>query len=60
MAEYEERACKVCKQMYVPKVEWQKYCSDKCHDAYWKGVYQEKSATNKRLARIEKELGIKN
>ena len=59
MAEYEERPCKVCKQMYVPKVEWQKYCSDTCHDVYWKGVYQEKAATNKRLEKIEKELGIK-
>lgn len=55
----EERTCKVCKKNYAPKVEWQKYCSDECHDAYWKGVYREKAVLNKRLEKVEKELGIK-
>jgi len=60
----EDRPCKHCKKIFTPKVEWQKFCPKKkgeqtCHDKYWKEIYREKSATNKRLVRIEKELGIK-
>jgi len=55
----EDRHCNRCREIYTPKVDWQKYCTDKCHDEYWKEVYREKSATNKRLTRLEKELGIK-
>ena len=60
----EDKPCKFCKKIFTPKVEWQKFCPEKndelsCHDKYWKEVYREKSATSKRLDKIEKELNIK-
>jgi len=59
----DDKPCKHCKKVFTPIVEWQKFCPKKkgeqtCHDKYWKEVYREKSATNKRLTKIEKELGI--
>jgi len=50
-----------CGKHFVPKVEWQKFCNNKkkCHDEYWRIIYQEKRITNKRLERLEKEAGIK-
>ena len=49
-----------CGRFFIPKVEWQKFCSNKnkCHDRYWKIIYQEKAMVNKRLERLEKEAGI--
>ena len=55
----EDRPCKGCKVIYTPKVEWQKFHNKDCHDKHWKGVYRDKAAVNKRLERVEKELGIK-
>jgi len=55
----ELKTCKFCKKEFSPKVEWQKFCSLKCHNAYWRGVYRERSAFNKRLEKVEKKLGIK-
>ena len=55
----EDRPCNRCKKSYTPKVDWQKYCNDKCHDEHWKEVHREKAAVEKRLDRVEKELGIK-
>lgn len=50
-----------CDRNFTPKVEWQKFCSNKnkCHDQYWKIIYQEKAMVNTRLERLEKEAGIK-
>ncbi len=55
----DDKPCKGCKVMFTPKVEWQKFHDKDCHDAYWKGVYRDKSATNKRLDKIEEKLDIK-
>jgi len=59
IGEKEYKLCKFCRKEFSPKVEWQKFCSTKCHNAYWREVYREKAALNKRLERIEKKLGIK-
>jgi len=59
VGEKESKLCKFYKKEFSPKVEWQKFCSIKCHNAYWRQVYREKSALNKRLERVEKKLGIK-
>ena len=50
-----------CEGYFIPRVEWQKFCNNKnkCHDEYWRIIYQEKRITNKRLERLEKEAGIK-
>ncbi len=50
-----------CDRHFIPKVEWQKFCTNKnkCHDRYWKIIYQEKSMVNQRLERLEKKTGIK-
>jgi len=60
----EDKPCKYCKKIFAPKVEWQKFCPEEkgkqsCHDKYWKEVYREKTAFNKRLEKVEKELGIR-
>lgn len=55
----EDKPCKHCKKIFTPKVEWQKFCSPDCHDKHWKDVYRDRSAVNKRLDKVEKELGIK-
>ncbi len=60
----EDKPCKHCKKLFTPKVEWQKFClkeesEQSCHDKYWKEIYREKAAVEKRLDRVEKELGIK-
>ena len=55
----EDRPCNRCKKIYTPKVDWQKWCSDKCHDEHWKEVYREKVAVEKRLDRLEEKAGIK-
>lgn len=49
-----------CSRYFIPKVEWQKFCSNKnkCHDRYWKTIFQEKAITDKRLNRIEKKIGL--
>ena len=51
-----------CEGYFIPKVEWQKFCSNKnkCHDRYWKIIYQEKAMVNERLERLERETGIKS
>ena len=54
----EDKPCKFCKRVYTPKVEWQKWCSKDCHDKYWKGVYREKAAMNRRMEAVEKKVGI--
>ncbi len=64
MQELEDRPCKYCKKIFTPKVDWQKFCPKKegeksCHDKYWTDVYRDRAVTNKRLEKIEKELGIK-
>ncbi len=50
-----------CGKYFIPRVEWQKFCNNKnkCHDEYWRIIYQEKRITNKRLEKLEEELGIK-
>jgi hypothetical protein len=55
----DNKPCKGCKEMFTPKVEWQKFCKKACHDKYWKGIYQEKAVLNRRLEKVERELGIK-
>lgn len=55
----EDKPCRFCKKKFTPKVFWQKFCCDDCHDDYWKGVYSEKAAINKRLEEVEKKVGIK-
>lgn len=49
-----------CNRRFNPKVEWQKFCSNKnkCHDEYWKRIYREKAMIDKRLERLEKKAGI--
>jgi len=49
-----------CSRYFVPRVEWQKFCSNKnkCHDRYWKIIFQEKAMINTRLEKIEKKVGI--
>lgn len=50
-----------CNHHFTPKVEWQKFCSNKnkCHDEYWRIIYQEKAMMNKRLEKLEERLAIK-
>ncbi len=50
-----------CEKHFTPKVEWQKFCSNenKCHDRYWKIIFQEKAMVNKRLEKLEEKTGIK-
>lgn len=60
----EDKPCKFCRKIFTPKVDWQKFCPKKkselsCHDKYWKEVYRTKTALNKRLEKVEKQLGIK-
>lgn len=57
-----ENAPDFCNRFFSPRVEWQKFCSNKnkCHDRYWKIVYQEKALVDKRLDRLEKKTGIKS
>ena len=60
----EDRPCKFCKKIFTPKVFWQNFCPKKkgeqsCHDKYWKEVYQEKTAMNRRMEAVEKKVGIK-
>ena len=50
--------CKRCKRVFTPKRDWQRFCSKKCREEYWRQVFHEKSELNKRLERIEKNLGI--
>ena len=64
MEQLEDKPCKFCKTIFTPKVEWQKFCPKKeneqsCHDKYWKEIYRERAAVEKRLDRVEKELGIR-
>ena len=34
--EVKARECAVCKELFLPKKDWQKYCSPKCRNAqYW-------------------------
>ena len=56
-----------CEKHFIPKVEWHKFCSNenKCHDEYWRIIYQEKKIVNKRLEdadkrleKLEKEAGL--
>jgi len=56
IGERDSKLCKFCKKEFSPKVEWQKFCSIKCHNAYWRQVYREKSAFNKRLEILEKQV----
>ncbi|MCK4792797.1 MAG: hypothetical protein KAV87_54210 [Desulfobacteraceae bacterium] len=53
-----ERTCKRCKKSYFPKRDWQKFCDSKCQKLYWKEIFHEKTAMNKRMEAVEKELGI--
>ena len=48
-----------CEKHFIPKVEWQKFCSNenKCHDEYWRLIYQEKEMINKRLEKLEEKVG---
>ena len=60
----DDKPCKHCKKIFTPIVEWQKFCPKKkgeqtCHDKYWKEVYREKAAMNKRMEAVEKKVGIK-
>lgn len=50
-----------CNKHFIPRVEWQKFCNNKqkCHNEYWRIIYQEKKIMNIRLEKLEKELGIK-
>ena len=64
MESLEDRPCRFCKKIFTPKVFWQNFCPKKkdeqsCHDKYWNGVYREKAAFNKRLEKVEKQLGIR-
>lgn len=54
-----ERLCKLCKKLFVPKREWQKFCSSDCQKKYWRQVYSEKRFLNERLEEVEKKLGMK-
>jgi len=59
----EDKPCKYCKAVFTPRVEWQKFCPKKegeqsCHNKYWKEVYRDRAAVNRRLEKVEKELGI--
>ena len=51
-----------CGKHFIPRVEWQKFCNNKnkCHDEYWRIIYQEKRITNKRLEKLEQQLEIKH
>ncbi|MEE9510423.1 MAG: hypothetical protein V3V81_08015 [Candidatus Bathyarchaeia archaeon] len=59
MERLDDKPCKGCKIIFTPKVEWQKFHDKACHDTYWKGVYRDRAAMNKRMEAVEKELGIK-
>lgn len=53
-----ERTCKFCKKGFNPNREWQKFCSSECQKEYWRQVYNERSAVNKRLEELEEKVGI--
>lgn len=53
--------CKYCKKLFIPKVEWQKFCCRKHREEYWKQVYGGDEMIKKRLEEIEErieQLGI--
>jgi len=54
-----ERSCKRCKKGYNPKRDWQKFCSPECQKLYWKELFREQAALNKRVEALEKQVGIK-
>jgi len=56
---FESRNCKDCGNEFIPKKEDQKFCKRQCQKDYWRKVFHDKPAFNKRLDRVEKELGIK-
>ena len=54
-----ERTCKRCKKGFNPKRDWQKFCSPECQKLYWREIFHESSALNKRVENLEEKLGIK-
>jgi len=53
------KKCEYCGAVIKTNRKRQKFCSLKCHNAYWGEIYKEKADLNKRLEKIEKKLGIK-
>ena len=51
-----ERSCKRCKKGFNPKREWQKFCSSICQKLYWREIFHEQSALNKRIEKLEKQM----
>lgn len=49
-----------CERYFVPNRDWQKFCSNdqKCHDEYWRIIYNEKKIMNRRLEKLEQKAGI--
>jgi len=54
-----ERTCKRCKKGFNPKRDWQKFCTRECQKLYWREIFHEQSVLNKRVEKLEEELGIK-
>ena len=55
----ELRSCKNCTHDFMPKREEQRFCKRECQKEYWRKVFHDKPAFNKRLEKVEKKLGIK-
>ncbi len=54
-----ERTCKRCKKGFNTKRDWQKFCNPECQKLYWKEIFHEQAALNKRVEKLEKQVGIK-
>jgi hypothetical protein len=58
---HEDKTCKnpACKKIFTPTRGWQEFCESSCQQRYWREVYNKKADVDKRLTKIEEELGIK-
>ncbi len=54
-----KKECKYCEQLFIPKRDWQKFCSKNHQQAYWKRIYDERFDLSKRVKKVEEKLGIK-
>ena len=47
------KACTQCSTQFEPRKAWQRFCSDKCRDAYW--VEMRQLATKMNTLRVKEE-----
>lgn len=53
------KKCKFCGKLFIPKRDWQKFCSREHQKEYWKRVQNDKVYLLKKIERLEEQIGIK-